>query len=474
MVSLYPTQRQSTELRQIPTAHLAQTMSLLAMTMLELHQKIETELSTNPALELVEERRCPNCGRLLVNVPICPICSQPNTINPDEPVVFLSDRQDYYTYPTLHGQEESDLPDDNYAPLIENLSTFVMRQVSTDLSPEERKIAAHILTSLDEDGLLPITVQEIAQYHHVPISQVNKVLSLIQHCEPLGVGSHTPQEALLIQLNVLSETKPIPPLAAKAISEGLEILSRRQYSELARLLNTSLKEAKEIAQFISDNLNPFPARSFWGDIHHGGIAPPPQYVQPDIVISLQDKNNENSPLIVEILMPYRGTLQINPLFRQAVNEVDQSKVEQWKADLDRASLLVKCLKQRYFTMKRLMLLLTKTQREFILKGDSWLLPLTRAEVAKKLDVHEATISRAVAGKIVQVPNGHLIPLSKFFDRSLHIRAELRRIISEEPEPLSDTQIMSKLKSRGYIIARRTVAKYRAMEGILPARLRYSS
>jgi RNA polymerase sigma-54 factor len=173
-------------------------------------------------------------------------------------------------------------------------------------------------------------------------------------------------------------------------------------------------------------------------------------------------------------MPYRGTLQINPLFRQAVNEVDQSKVEQWKADLDRASLLVKCLKQRYFTMKRLMLLLTKTQREFILKGDSWLLPLTRAEVAKKLDVHEATISRAVAGKIVQVPNGHLIPLSKFFDRSLHIRAELRRIISEEPEPLSDTQIMSKLKSRGYIIARRTVAKYRAMEGILPARLRYSS
>jgi len=103
-----------------------------------------------------------------------------------------------------------------------------------------------------------------------------------------------------------------------------------------------------------------------------------------------------------------------------------------------------------------------------------LLPITRARFAGELEVHESTVSRAVANKAVQLPNRRIIPLAKLFDRSLHIRTALKQIIDQEVKPLSDTQLADLLIYRGYSIARRTVAKYRSMEGILPARLRRSN
>jgi RNA polymerase sigma-54 factor len=113
------------------------------------------------------------------------------------------------------------------------------------------------------------------------------------------------------------------------------------------------------------------------------------------------------------------------------------------------------------------------QREFILHGDKHLHPQTRVSLAKKLQVHESTISRAVSNKSVQIPNGHIIPLSKFFDRSLQVRTALKQIIEDEKSPLSDSAISELLDEQGYSVARRTVAKYRAMEGILPSHLRRS-
>jgi RNA polymerase sigma-54 factor len=122
-------------------------------------------------------------------------------------------------------------------------------------------------------------------------------------------------------------------------------------------------------------------------------------------------------------------------------------------------------------MVRLMHIIVNIQRDFILDGDAFLLPITRAQLAVKLEVHESTISRAVSGKAVQLPNRRIILLDKFFDRSLQIRTALRDLISEEVRPMSDTEIANKLIKLGYPVARRTVAKYRSMEGILPARFR---
>jgi RNA polymerase sigma-54 factor len=137
-------------------------------------------------------------------------------------------------------------------------------------------------------------------------------------------------------------------------------------------------------------------------------------------------------------------------------------------------LLVKCLQQRNHTLVRLMQRLVILQRRFVLEGDAHLIPVTRAALATELEVHESTISRAVASKAVQLPNRKIIPLSRWFDRSLHIRTVLKEIIDQEVQPMSDTQIADLLRERGFSVARRTVAKYRAMEGILSARLRHAT
>jgi RNA polymerase sigma-54 factor len=460
-------QTQKTSLHPLTTAHLAQTMTLLSLTSGELRQKIETALASNPALDLLEEARCPHCHRTMPPSGLCLNCSAPQKNGTDEPIVFVSSRQDFATPRNFISTDE--MPPEEWTAAEEDLASYVLRQIAPELAPEDRILAAHILTSLDDDGLLSVPIMEIAAYHHVLLSRVQNVQRLIQRSDPLGVGSSTPQEALKVQLEVLGETRPIPPLAMRMVEEGLDLLSRRAFTELSRMLHISTNQVKILATFIGENLNPYPTRAHWGDYHKNneGI---PTYQEPDVVIT-QMTSAPGSPLIVEVLSPYAGSLRISPLFREALREAPPEKAQEWQAELEEAILLVKCLQQRNHTMVRLMRRLTGLQRQFILHGDAFLRPITRAQLAVDLDVHESTISRAVSGKAVQLPNRKIIPLSKWFDRSLNIRTALMQIISDEEEPLSDTQIAVRLEEQGYYIARRTVAKYRSIEGILPARLR---
>lgn len=464
-------QRQSHQLRPLTTAHLAQTMTLLELSSAELRQKIEAELAANPALELVDEAHCPTCGRRLRSPGFCPHCFKPEDGSPDQPIVFLSTREDFYTHPSRYN-DEMDTNEEDYASEVEELPQYVLRQIAMELTPPDRPIAAHILTSLDDDGLLTVPLVEIARYRGVPISKVEHVLHIIQRADPVGVGSPSPQAALAVQLEVLRETRPVPEMAIEAVRRGLDLLSRKRYADLAHLLGISARQAREIASFISDNLNPYPARGFWGENHsartpeiNAGV-----YYAPDVIISRLNDSPE-TPLVVEIAMPIRGTLRINPLFIESLESAPMEKSEAWKNDLEQATLLVKCLQQRNHTMVRMLQLLTRLQREFILYGDEHLQPLTRSSMAKVLNLHESTVSRAVADKAVQLPNGRISPMARFFDRSLHIRTVLKQIIEQESDPLSDTELVSMLSKQGYDVARRTVAKYRSMEGILPAHLR---
>lgn len=461
-------QSQSHTLRPLTTAHLAQTMTLLGLTVIELRQKIEGELASNPALELVESRRCPTCHRPLPGNSPCPLCSRPQRLSPDQPIVFLSPREDFHPY--HHDVSSEELPDDNFAPEIEDLPHYVLHQVAVELQPEDRPLAAHILTSLDEDGLLSVPLSEISIYHHVPLQRVEKVLRMIQHAEPVGVGSPTPQDALLVQLEVLSESRSIPPLAIQAIKQGMSLLSRHRYEELGNILGISSSQAKEISQFIINNLNPFPARTHWGEVHQKASSPSDTYHFPDLIIS-RLTNDEDSPLVVEIAMPLFGVLRVNPLFREALRQAPADKSDQWRSDLEKAELFVKCIQQRNNTIVRLAHRLAVLQRDFILEGDAYLMPITRARLSKELGVHESTISRAVSDKAVQLPNGKIVPMAMFFDRSLRIRTALKQIINQATTTLSDSDIAELLAKQGYPVARRTVAKYRAMEGILPAHLR---
>jgi RNA polymerase sigma-54 factor len=463
-------QFQTQSLRPMTTAHLAQTMTLLSLAVDELGEQIEKELSTNPALELLEERRCPNCKKILPQHGKCPVCSSPNNALTDEPVVFVSPSEDFYS---REYSPERDFNDDPTPPQTEDLPTYVLRQIATEIAEREKAVVAYLLTHLDEDGLLSISIIEVANYFHLLPSEVKRIQRIIQFADPIGVGSNTSQEAMLIQLEVLAETRTIPDKCKEVVELGLDLLSRHQFVELSKKVNSSTAQMHIVSQFISENLNPFPARSHWGDSRQVGPAAPDVYRQPDILISVND-SNESKRLIVEIVLPVGGTLRVNPDYRQAIKEVNEDAKGDMKNDLERASLFVKCLQQRNNTMQRMMSKIVGTQKEFILKGEKESKSMTRAEIAHELGVHESTISRAVAKKSVQLPNRRIVPLSMFFDRSLNVRTVLRDIISDETQPLSDFELVDILGKQGFKVARRTVAKYRSMEGILPAHLRHST
>jgi RNA polymerase sigma-54 factor len=417
---------------------------------------------------MADEHRCPMCRRLLPGRGICPVCSRPAQVGQDEPIVFVSTREvtSGFSEPGDEGEER----EDNGSAVGEDLMTYVFRQIAPDINPEDRRMAAYLLTHLNEDGLLSTTLAEVAIYFHVPVKRVELVQRVIQRADPLGVGSLTPKEAMLAQLEILDESRKVPDLARRILEDGMDLLSRRQFVELARRLKAPVERVRDAAHFISENLNPFPGRSYWGDVRQPTSSTTQVYYKPDILIS-QLGDHLGGSLVVEILFPIWGTLRVNPLYRQAIQQSEDEQKQGMREDLDRASLFVKCLQQRNHTIQRLLQKLAGVQKEFILKGEKYLRPLTRASLSKELGVHESTISRAVANKAVQLPNGRIIPLADFFDRSLSARIALKEIINQESKPLSDSELVHLLAERGFAVARRTVAKYRAMEGILPAGLR---
>ncbi len=378
-------QTQSPSMRPMTTAHLATTMSLMSLTAAELRQKIESELASNPALEIAAGPRCPSCGRPQAVSGLCPLCSRPQNVSSEEPIVFVSPRDDFFTPGSRLSSD--DLPGDETSAESEELPTFVMRQIAPDLDQEDWSLAAHLLTSLDEDGLLRTPLVEFARYHHVSISRIESVLYIIQRAEPIGVGATSPQEAMLVQLDVLAETRTVPAMAERAIREGIDLLSRRHFAELGKQLNISTARVKEIAQFLSENLNPYPGRSHWGNIRQGREAPHNVYTIPDILISHLGQE-KSGPLVVEVISPLAGKLRISPLFRRSLQLAPAEKADEWQNDLEQASLLIKCLQQRNHTIVRLMQRITSIQRRFILQGDAHMEPITRASVANELGVHE--------------------------------------------------------------------------------------
>jgi RNA polymerase sigma-54 factor len=460
-------QLQDQSLRPVTTAHLAQTMSLLVLSNMELRDKVLAELNRNPALELVEDRICPSCQKRLIHAGPCPKCSQPK--NDDSPIVFVSPRESIRPMPRRVVDDE---PADHEPAAPEDLAIHVLQQISSDLKEDDRKLALYIIASLDEDGFLQDPPVVMARATRASITQIERVTQLISHADPPGLATQGPREALLAQLDLFADDDPRIELARFMISQTFKELGRRDYVSIAEQAETSASQVRKAVSFISENLNPYPARAFWSSGRGPQNGDPNVYHSPDIQISHQ-ANNKDGPLVVEIFSAISGWLRVNQAFRKALSRSIGEKSDEWSEHLEKASLFVKCIQQRNNTMRRLMEILVCTQGEFILKGDRHLIPITRATIAKEIGVHESTISRAVAHKSVALPDGRIIPLSRFFDRSLSVRDRIKEIVEKEKVPLTDDQIVIELEKDGVKIARRTVAKYRSMDGILPARLRLS-
>ena len=459
-------QVQDQSIRPLTTAHLAQTMTLLALSNLELRDKVLGELAANPALELLEDRVCPSCHRHLAKHGPCPTCSRPTA--DDGPIVFLSPREASFGH---RESQPDDQPAEREPAAPEDLAVHVMQQLAAELEPGDRYLAAYVLSSLDEDGFLQDPPPILARTTRSSLSQVERVLTLISRADPPGLATTGPRQALLAQLSLHDPNSTLSQLARRILEETFSELGRHEFERIAQMLNAPLSRIRQAAAFIQDNLNPYPARAYWGSGRQPQSTDPNVYHNPDIQIT--HSNGElDAPLMVEIFAPVAGWLRVNPMFRQAAPEGGEEVSEEWARHLERAALFVKCLQQRNNTMRRMLELLVRHQRGFILNGDRFLEPMTRARLAIEIGVHESTVSRAVSHKSVALPDGRIIPLDRFFDRSLSVRDRIKELVELEARPLTDDEIVDNLRKEGVQVARRTVAKYRAIEGILPARLRH--
>lgn len=463
-------QRQFQRLSPQTTAHLAQTMTLLNMNYGELSQEINKTLNENPALVVREERRCPGCGYVLTEAQLCPICTKPKSGSMDETIVFISARGEFQ--PQSSSISPEDFADSAMGSQDLSLEEYVLSQIASDLKPEDRLVAAYILNQLDEDGFFREELIDVAEYFHVSLVDVKRIKSIIQKADPVGVGSASPKEAIQVQLEELRNTTEVPEIFINISENYLQELLKKQFKEIADKLGVPQKKVTDAAEFFSKNLNPFPTRAHWGDFRTPGEEKNLVYYNPDVVIS-HINNDPNRSLMVEIVIPSICNLDVNPLYRQAISESADETKDELKTDFEKANLFIKCIQQRNNTLQRLVERITDLQKEFINKGEKFVKPVTRVTISKELDVHESTISRAVSNKTVQMPDGRIIPMSTFFDRSLGVRTVMKEIIDQENKlnPLSDSEIKEKLVKRGYIVARRTVAKYRLMESILPAHQR---
>ena len=459
-------QVQDQSLRPLTTAHLAQTMTLLALSNLELRDKVLGELADNPALELLEDRVCPACHRHLPQPGPCPACSRPQA--DDGPIVFLSPRES--SMPRRDTQA-NDQPAEREPAAPEDLAVHVMQQLAAELDPADRYLAAYILSSLDEDGFLQDPPAILARTTRSSLAQVERVLALIARVDPPGLATSGPRQALLAQLALHDPTSSLTQLARRILEQAFAELGRHEYERMAQMLDVPLSRIRQAAAFIQDTLNPYPARAYWGSGRQPQSTDPNVYHNPDIQIS-HSNGEQDAPLMVEIFAPVAGWLRVNPMFRQAEPEGGEPVSEEWARHLERAALFVKCMQQRNNTMRRMLEILVRHQREFILNGDRFLDPMTRARLAVEIGVHESTISRAVSHKSIALPDGRIIPLHRFFDRSLSVRDRIKEIVELEARPLTDDEIVERLAKEDVQVARRTVAKYRAIEGILPARLRH--
>jgi RNA polymerase sigma-54 factor len=287
----------------------------------------------------------------------------------------------------------------------------------------------------------------------------------LQELSP-GIATGDVRTCLLAQLDSLDERGQTCPYVREIISGHLDALGARQYKRIAQALGIPIDHIEAAHDFVQRNLWPYPVLpscdfdSAWQSTTHS---------LPDVAIVAQ-----GCDFAVDMLHSPRRILRLNPLYqdlaRRAVT-LDDATREHVQGYIRRARIFLTNLRQREKTMQQIVETIVEHQEAFLRYGMRHLRPLTRAAIAAELGVHESTVSRAIANKLVLLPNGVPLPMSEFFVAARSAQDALRELIRNENRPYSDAQLARLLNEQGFRITRRTVAKYRDQMRILPSRLR---
>jgi RNA polymerase sigma-54 factor len=403
---------------------------LLLLPYAELQAVVEDQLADNGALERLDAGECPVCrGRWASR---CPVCR---------------------TTPTA-GSTWSGPADLADLRSTEGDTVALRRAVGLEVDAGDAVLAEYLVSSLDHHGMLDGSYADLAARCGVDESSVARVVATIRRVGPPGVGATTIEECLLLQLEALEVDEGLAALARQVIEGHLPALARGHHAAIARALGVGTAEVADVLALIRCRLRPHPA--FDGD---GGSAP--SFVVPDLVVRPHDQIP--GEFVVELVEPAVTRLAVRPRTERDSSGPGGSAAQ--------ARSFLGLLADRWATLRRVAELAVSRQRRFLLEGASALEPLTRAEAAAELGLHESTVSRTVSGKYVLLPDRSLVPLSRFFAASGGLDGTLRTLVESAPGPVSDHRLAELLADAGYRVARRTVAKHRARLGIAPAALR---
>jgi RNA polymerase sigma-54 factor len=467
-------QSQNLALQQVLSPQLQQSLLILQTPLLELRNLVQQEMETNPVLEeLPDEPSSDAQGEAEPS-------DGDNFKDEFEKLASLDEEwRDYMAQSANSGadgfrrsREAKDKRQfffDSIA-LQETLQQNLLGQLNQSaLDASDRKAAELIIGNVDDNGFLQSTPEEMALNSGIPKEDFERMLALIQSFYPPGVGARDLRECLLIQLK--REEKE-DSLEYKIVSEYMEDLGRRRFPEIARRMGISVEDVQTAAENIG-RLNPRPGQVF--------AAAPQNYVLPDVTV--EKVNGEYQISLNDEQIPH---LRISNLYKDIIasGNTQSGEVKDYIRDKIRSGkFLIRSIHQRQQTISNIAQQIVARQRDFLEHGPSHLKPMTMAEVADAVGVHETTVSRAVSGKYLATPQG-TFEMKYFFTpgyqtatgeslSNTSVKEAILDLVKREDgnEPLSDSEIVEILSERGIPIARRTVAKYRTELNILPSHMR---
>src|SRR6266487_1997396 len=357
---------------------------ILELSSQELQQAIASELSDNPALELVDVPTCQVCGSELQGS-ICPHCIQRQKgaePPPDQsPGGYYEDR-DLLSQPS--GDEEEFDPLTKVAS-EQTLAERLLSDLGTVLPERDMKVAEYLVGSLDEKGYLSCSIDEVAYELEVDVQRVRAVLKVLQSMEPVGVGARNLRECLLIQLDYLEQIGLEQPYARDIVSDYLMELGEHKFGKIAHDLKLTPEQVAEVWEFVKTKLNPHPAHGF-SATNASDRDTRQMYVLPDVIITRGEDGLE-----VEVVESKRFMLRVNPIYSRLSGELhrpdaslspdERKHIQQY---VGRAKLFIANINQRRQTLYNITRCLVDKQEEFLQQGVRHLKPLSRAAVAMEL------------------------------------------------------------------------------------------